>query len=135
MEKYHSQWAGQFYVAAELTRRGYCVAFTLGNAKRTDLIVTSPKNKCFRVEVKTQQTKNFWLIGRHPVEEDHFYVLVYLPKNSTPEYHILTGREIQRMRQEYCDRMTPKGNYRDDFGGFNWTTPLAHRDRWELIPP
>ncbi|MCY2927433.1 MAG: hypothetical protein NT031_18755 [Planctomycetota bacterium] len=27
---YSTQWAGQFYVAAELTRRGYTVAFPLG---------------------------------------------------------------------------------------------------------
>jgi hypothetical protein len=131
---YHTQWAGQFYVAAELTRRGYYVTFTLGNAPRTDLLAASPKGRTFRVEVKTQATKNFWLIRRHPVEPDHFYILVFLPKQGCPEFFILTCAEVQRLRQEYADRSIPRGRYRDDLGGLNWTTPQIHKDKWDVLP-
>jgi protease II len=135
LSEYHSQWAGQFYVAAELTRLGYSVAFTLGNAKRTDLMVTSPKDKSFRVEVKTQQTKNFWIIRRHDVEENQYYVLVYIHKSDPPVFYILTGAEIQRLREEYADKMKGGGKYDDNFGGMNWTTPHTHQGRWNVLPP
>ena len=39
LKRYCVQWAAQFFVAAELTRRGYIVSFTLGNAPETDLHV------------------------------------------------------------------------------------------------
>ena len=38
IESYHSEWAAQFFAAAELSRRGYTVTLTLGNARATDLI-------------------------------------------------------------------------------------------------
>ena len=81
---YQTQWAAQFYVAAELSRRGYMIALTLGNAPRTDLMATSPSGRFFRVEVKGQATKNFWLIRRHHADKDHFYVLVFVPRVGPP---------------------------------------------------
>ena len=46
-KKYKTQWTAQFFVAAELTRRGYLVTFTLGNAKDVDLLAVSPKARNF----------------------------------------------------------------------------------------
>lgn len=134
MGQYHTQWAGQFYVAAELSRRGYYATFTLGNAPRKDLLVDSPAGKTFRVEVKALRTKNFWLIGRHPVEDNHFYVFVFLPKDDPPQYFIMDCAEVQRLRQEYADRMTAGGRYRDDLGGFNFPAVLPYRDKWDILP-
>lgn len=51
-KRYQTQWAGQFYVAAELTRRGYIVSFTLGNAPTTDLLARVPEGEAFSVEVQ-----------------------------------------------------------------------------------
>ena len=42
-KKYQTQWASQFFAAAELIRRGDQVALTLGNAPVTDLLVVSPE--------------------------------------------------------------------------------------------
>ncbi|MHC4716931.1 MAG: hypothetical protein ACYS5V_08180 [Planctomycetota bacterium] len=131
---YQTQWASQFFVAAELCRRGYMVALTLGNAPRTDLMATSPSGRCFRVEVKGQATKSFWLIRRHPVDEDHFYVLVFIPKAGPPDFFVLTCEELQALREEYAVRKRSEGAYRDELGGFNWTTPREHRDRWDKLP-
>lgn len=131
---YQTQWAAQFYVAAELSRRGYMVALTLGNAPRTDLMATSPSGKCLRVEVKGQATKNFWIVRRHPIDPDHFYFFVFLPKSGSPEFFVLTCEEVQALREEYAVRMRENGRYRDDLGGLNWTTPFPHRDRWDKLP-
>ena len=56
-KRYQTQWAGQFYVAAELTRRGYLVSLTLGNAPVVDLLVVSPDGEHFGVDVKGQSTR------------------------------------------------------------------------------
>jgi hypothetical protein len=45
-----------------LTRCGYFVSLTLGNAQVADLLVVSPEGKHFMVDVKGQSTRNFWLI-------------------------------------------------------------------------
>jgi hypothetical protein len=131
---YQTQWSAQFFVAAELSRRGYVVALTLGNAPRTDLMVTSPSGSCFRVEVKGQATKSFWLVRRHAVDEDHFYILVFVPKAGSPDFFVLTCEEVQTLREEYAQKSTARGRYHDDCGGFNWTTPHLHRDRWDKLP-
>jgi len=55
-KKYFTQWASQFYVAAELVRRGYLVSLSFGNAPVVDLLVQSPKGILFTIDVKGQTT-------------------------------------------------------------------------------
>jgi len=50
MDRYRTQWATQFFPAAELTRRNCRVSPTLGNALDMDLIVVSPKGVHFSVD-------------------------------------------------------------------------------------
>jgi hypothetical protein len=59
--KFSTQWSAQFYVAAELTRRGYLVSLTLGSARFADLLVVSPGGSRFEIDVKGQSTRNFWV--------------------------------------------------------------------------
>ena len=100
--KYQTQWASQFYVAAELSRRGYLVSLTLGNAPVADLLVVSPKQHSFMVDVKGQSTRNFWLIQRREPNEDLYFVLVYLPKdNEPPRFFVLSSTELMKRREEY----------------------------------
>lgn len=137
MGRYHTQWAGQFYVAAELTRRGYSVTLTLGNARRTDLVVISPNGTMFKVEVKALSNKNFWIISPPPDADDHFYVLVYLPKDEAapPQFFVMTCRETQQLRKAYEAKTKARGSkYSDDFAGFNWRDPFAYAGRWESLP-
>jgi hypothetical protein len=51
---HQTQWAEQFAVASELCKRGYEVAFTMGNATPlADLMVVSPvQRENFLVDVK-----------------------------------------------------------------------------------
>jgi hypothetical protein len=138
-KKYQTQWAAQFYAAAELTRRGYLVSLTFGNAPVVDLLVVSPNGKHFMVDVKGQSTKNFWLIqGREP-DDDLFYILVYLStKNDYPDYFIISGSELMLKRNEYNEYKehinAKSGKYRDDLGGINWSTCLPYKDKWENLP-
>jgi hypothetical protein len=103
-EKVKSQWSGQFFAAGELTRRGYWVTFTLGNAPSTDLLVISPKGKKFRIEVKTVTEENYsWLIRKAKGSKDLWFILVvrYSPdkdgKFPNPKYWIVPSRHISKI--------------------------------------
>ena len=136
-KKYQTQWASQFYVAAELTRHGYLVAFTLGNAPKIDLMACSPKGADFLIQVKGQATKNFWLLGPVQPRDDLFYVLVYLPSSGgLPSFFILTSQEVAKEREAYREHIEAVGgSYRDDMGGMNWSAAHKYEGDWAKLPP
>jgi hypothetical protein len=133
--KYKTQWATQFYAAAELTRRDYIVSLTFGNAAIADLHVQSPKGHLFTVDVKGQSTKSFWLIQRRGVLKNHFFILVYLPPElAQPRFFILSSVELMQRRDDYEQQSIARGKYRDSLGGMNWSTAHEYEDRWSVLP-
>jgi hypothetical protein len=135
-QKYQTQWASQFYAAAELTRRGYQVAFTLGNAQDVDLMVISPKNDQFKVDVKGQAHRSFWLVQQRKEDPKLYFMLVYVPElDKPPCYYILSNDEMMARREEYRQHIeATSGRYRDNLGGLNWSTALDYEDHWEVLP-
>ncbi len=137
-KKYQTQWSAQFYVAAELTRRGYLVSLTMGNAPVADLLVVSPKQTTFQIDVKGQSTRNFWLIQRRKPTEyvGLIFVLVYLPKDfNRPRFCVLSGAELMKRRDEYEQRVKTAGRgYKDNLGGINWLTAFEYEDHWDALP-
>ena len=75
-----TQWAGQFAVACELVRRGYTVAFTMGNTPVIDLMVRTPNYEQFWIDVKalTAPTNNAWPVRVKPSQPSLYYVFVLL---------------------------------------------------------
>jgi hypothetical protein len=136
--RYQTQWTAQFYAAAELTRRGYLVAFTLGNAPATDLLVSRSDGKAhFRVDVKRQSTRNFWLVRGQEVEHDLYYVLVYIPRNLAdhPQYFILSSAEMTHESAQDRRAIESRGTeYRENLAGMNWSAALKYKDRWNILP-
>mgnify|MGYP006281394481 CR=1 FL=1 len=58
IDKTQTGLAGEYYVLAQLTSRGFVATLTLGNTKGVDIIVTNQEiNKLFKVEVKTTTNK------------------------------------------------------------------------------
>lgn len=94
--------AGEYYVAAELSRRGYLAAITLRNSDGVDILASNESGeKTFSVQVKTTQNKRKWILGKK-VEEDKavnkFYVFVNIPNdlNSLPEYYIVKAIDLSK---------------------------------------
>ena len=58
-DRFQTQWAGQFGVAHEMTRRCYLVSFTMGNAPAVDLLCKSPNDTTFSLQVKSLKAKNY----------------------------------------------------------------------------
>lgn len=98
--------AGEYYVAAELSRRGYLAAITLRNSDGVDILASNESGeKAFSVQVKTTQNKRKWIL-RKKVEEDKtlnkFYVFVNIPNdlNSLPEYYIVKATDLSKNTYE-----------------------------------
>ena len=99
--------SGEYFVAAELLRRGYSVGITMGNAKAID-ILAEKDNLQFIIQVKAiYKKKNVgWPMMIDKVHTDHFYVFVNLngDKMSEPEYYICTGKEAKNRVKQYETR-------------------------------
>ena len=96
--------SGEFFVAAELAKRNFQVALTLGNAKGIDLFATNQlTEQMFEIEVKTLRKKpNCFTLNVDRLKSEKIYVFVYLnEKDIAPEYYILKGEEIISNKKHY----------------------------------
>jgi hypothetical protein len=89
--------------AGELTRRGYLVAITHGNAKFVDLLVQSPRGESFSVDVKGMSAHNWIPVKKPDIENgdphlEQYYILVHAAQNSkeneVPRYFVMSSREM-----------------------------------------
>jgi hypothetical protein len=109
-----TQWAGQYGVAHELSRRGYLVTLTLGNTPRTDLLCQSPSGILFGVEVKSLRSKGWFLYQEALLEPslNRFFVFVHVPESiSEPsEYFVLASQQFRDLKiaQDRMNRETEK---------------------------
>src|SRR5210317_694664 len=98
IEKNTTHLAGEFLVAGELSRRGYPVSITMGNAKSVDIYAESVKG-VVKIDAKAGRAKGNWPINKKSVQNDVFYIFVHLGtdiqinNNMSPEYFIVTGKE------------------------------------------
>lgn len=99
--------SGEYFVAAELLRRGFTVGITMGNAKAID-ILAEKENKQFILQVKAiYKKKNVgWPMMKDKVHTDHFYVFVNLngDKMTEPDYFICLGIEAKAKVKQYTTR-------------------------------
>jgi len=95
--KYNLGMCGEYYVAAELNRRGIDASVTYGNAKKADVIATSEDGeKAVTIEVKTTSQPK-WVVGGYvPEPSDKIWAFVYVPQDGTasPSFYVLTQGEI-----------------------------------------
>ena len=98
--------AGEYFVAAELYRRGFSVAMTLGNAKAIDLF--AEREKCtVNVQVKAIRDKKSvgWPMMLDSVMDGIVYVFVCLNKPGVPpDYYLCTSAEIRTKVKQYATR-------------------------------
>jgi hypothetical protein len=136
-KRYQSQWASQFFVCAELTRRGYLVSIPLGNAKFTDIHVETLEGKDFRIDVKGLMNKsNNFIFKRVEPSAYKFFIFVYLPQDLTyPEFYILPSFDLMKLRDEFQAEVESKGrDWNDPMAGLYVRHIIGYKDRWDLLP-
>ena len=128
-----TQWAAQFGAAGELCKRGYEVAFTMGNTTpEADMMVLAPvSRKMFLVDVKGQSTSSFWRIKEKPSRLNLFYVLAYVPLGKPNRYFVLKQSDLTRLMTEYEHSGVA---FRRDFSGINWGACASYEDKWDVFP-
>lgn len=99
--------SGEYFVAAELYRRGWSVGMTIGNAKAVDLFAEKD-DKRIAVQVKAiYKKKNVgWPILKDKIRNDCFYIFVNLnaDKMEHPDYYICTSDETINNVKQYKER-------------------------------
>jgi hypothetical protein len=92
--------AGEYYAAAELTRRGVNASITLRNTESYDIIASNPKNgKMFNIQVKTTTNKNnSWILNEKSEKnaaKNFYYILVKLNNdNKRPDFFIVPSKKV-----------------------------------------
>jgi hypothetical protein len=105
--------AGEFFVAAELLKRGFQTSITFGNAKAIDLLAhNSTIDHTFAVQVKALRTTNYFLLSTDRVKESHIYVSVLLNKpGQAVRYFIVPGtvlaNEADRFGKDFSHPTLP----------------------------
>jgi len=57
--------SGKYFVATELSRRGYIASITLRNTKGIDIVATNENgNKSVNIQVKTTSKGKWWLLSK-----------------------------------------------------------------------
>lgn len=133
MTREQAEWAAVFLAAAELTRRGYRVSFTLGqNAPLADLVVRAPSRKAFIVDVKGKCRPGRWVVKPKIHTPDLFYILVRLsiaPIGAAPgedRYYVLDQAE--------ATRLTRVNTTNPALSGFSSQAASASRNAWGILP-
>ncbi len=130
MDKQLTGLAGEYFVAAELLKREYQVAMTVGNAKAVDLLVHDPRRKrSLAVEVKTLRANNCFSIKLASIVPDQMYVFVILHDlDVPPEYFVLLRKEVLKKPKHYFG--TSIGSSRETVN----IGPLKEwKNRWDLF--
>ena len=96
--------AGEYAVASEICRRGIYAQITLGNLKRTDLLIfNSETEKMIRVEVKSKK-KNVWPAVKGMKDENCFLILVDFSKKELterPDFYIVDSQDWKDYLDEF----------------------------------
>ena len=93
--------AGEFYVAAEVSKLGSVATLTIKNTPLVDVIATNLKNvKSANIQVKTRSINNEqgWRLTRKAEDKSMiknlFYVFVNLKKDELSDYYIIPFNEF-----------------------------------------
>lgn len=136
--------AGEYFVAAELSRRGYVASLTLRNTKGIDILASNVNaTKSVGIQVKTNQshTKK-WILNQKIEKEDIatnlFFVFVRLNDLGVPAYFIVPRKDAvefaTKHHREYLDKPRRDGRKRKDSSMRKFAdSENKYLDKWELL--
>ena len=136
--------AGEYFVAGELSRRGYIASITLRNTRGVDILVSGrDAARSAGIQVKTNQgSGKGWLLNKkaESMEEDGLsYVFVNLngPAGS-PSYHVVpsavVAEHVRRTHREWLAAPGRNGHERKDTTMRKFEDREDKwKDRWDVL--
>ena len=135
--------AGEYFVAAELSRRGLVASITLRNTRGIDILASNADaTKSVGIQVKTRQgSRPDWMMNRKAeldLAENLFYVFVCLPTAGASDYYIVPRKYVTKYVRESHQTWlaTPgrKGQAHRDTNLRHFKDPEGRfKDRWDLL--
>lgn len=135
--------AGEYLVAAELSRRGHLAALTLRNSRGVDILASNASaTRSVGIQVKTNQKgRSKWVLNKKAEAmrgANLFYVFVNLNAMSGPEFHVVPCARVANFIRRYHRRWlaSPRRDgrpHRDSKMRKFIDSEGEFRDRWDLL--
>jgi hypothetical protein len=133
--------AGEYFVAAELSRRGYIASITLRNTRGVDILVSNPEaTRQAAIQVKTSQgDKAKWILNEKAetfFSERFFYVFVNLkdPEERPDFYVVPSGKVAEYARESHKKWLEQEGkNHMDNPVRIFADEKREYLERWDLL--
>lgn len=136
--------AGEYYVAAELSKQGHIASITLRNTKGVDILCSNESaSKNIGIQVKTNRgSKREWVLNQKAEQfysDNLFYVFVNLNDNqSAPDYFIVPGKvaaeHIEKSHKKWLATPGLKGQKHNDNTMRKFVDKEEEfKDRWDLL--
>ena len=136
--------SGEYFVAAELSRRGCIASITLRNTRGVDILaMTEDGKKSVAIQVKTNQdNKKEWILNEKAEEaraENLFYVFVNLHGLAgVAEYHVVSSDVVseycQRTHEDYLAKPGRKGQKHKDSSMRKFSDRSGkYLGRWDIL--
>lgn len=134
--------SGEYFVAAELARRGFSATLTMKNTKFYDVLVIDNNGKQYALQVKTLKGSNKkWPLNvknENIKDNNVFYVFVCLNGLENPDYYIVpskvVAKQIHRNHIEWLKAKGKNGQVHNDSKLRNFTiNDEKYHNAWNLI--
>jgi hypothetical protein len=135
--------SGEYFVAAELSRRGYVASLTLRNTRGIDILASNrDATKSVGIQVKTcRETGPHWMLNKKAeadLAENLFYVFVRLPQSALPIFYVVprevVAKYVRDNHQEWLATPGRGGRPHIDTDVRIFKDPEGlYRDRWDLL--
>ena len=139
--------AGEYLVAAELSRRGYIASITLRNTRGIDILASNADaTRSVGIQVKTnQRSARSWVLNekverevQSELADNLFFVFVALNGLGAPAFHIASRKEVARYchesHQGWLEAPGRKGQPHKDTPMRRFDDPEGrYLDRWESL--
>jgi hypothetical protein len=116
--------AGEYFVAGELSRRGFIASITMRNSPGIDVLATNLKaKKAVTIQCKTSRSSTKgWILSDKAegfTPKNHFYVFVRLgAATDRPAYHIVPAKVVAKYvssrHRAWLKGKKPNGGQRKD---------------------
>jgi hypothetical protein len=130
--------AGEYFVAAELSRRGYIASISMRNTRGIDILATNEHAKrSVTIQCKANQGgKPSWILGEKAEDfapKNHFYVFVVLTSPlERPNYHVVPAEEVAKHTSKFHQEFLERGGKDSSMRKFN-DKQGKYLDRWDLL--
>ena len=130
--------AGEYFVAAELSRRGIIASISMRNTRGIDILATNASTKrSVTIQCKSNQDgSSSWILNKKAedfISLNHFYVFVSMGSpEERPRFHVVPARSVVcKIKIDYRQFLM-RGGKDNPIRKFNDPEGMF-MDRWDLL--